>query len=83
MKPFWPLALPWQAPALQPNLLKMGTISRSEFELLRQSLPAATKEGVMRTYWISQHSWYKLRDGKPVKQVVIDRMRRRFAETRA
>jgi len=34
----------------------------------------------MQTYRISQHSWYKLRDGKPVKQSVIDRMRARYAE---
>ena len=59
--------------------LKMGTISPEEFSRLRQHIPAVTKEGVMDTYRISQHSWYKLRDGKPVKQNVIDRMRERFA----
>ncbi len=58
--------------------LDMGTISRDEFDQLRARLPAVTKEGVMATYRISQHSWYKLRDGKPVKQVVIDRMRERY-----
>lgn len=63
-----------------PRQLKMGTISADEFDRLRRSLPAATKEGVMATYRISQHSWYKLRDGKPVKQVVIDRMRERYAQ---
>ena len=26
MKPFWPLALPWQPPELQPSLVKIGTI---------------------------------------------------------
>lgn len=62
-----------------PRQLKMGTISRDEFDTLRRSLPAVTKEGVMETYRISQHSWYKLRDGKPVKQNVIDRMRERYA----
>src|SRR5439155_20828437 len=25
-KPFWPLALPWQPPELQPSLVKIGTI---------------------------------------------------------
>lgn len=62
-----------------PRQLKMGTISREEFEILRRSIPAVTKQGVMDTYRISQHSWYKLRDGKPVKQNVIDRMRERYA----
>ncbi len=61
------------------RVLKMGTIPREEFDRMRGSLPAVTKEGVMATYWISQHSWYKLRDGKPVKQNVIDRMRERYA----
>lgn len=57
----------------------MGTIPREEFDAMRGSLPAVTKEGVMATYRISQHSWYKLRDGNPVKQVVIDRLRRHYA----
>lgn len=59
--------------------LKMGTISQEEFARLRRSIPAVTKQGMMDTYRISQHSWYKLRDGKPVKQNVIDRMRERYA----
>ncbi|GBH31645.1 MAG: hypothetical protein H2050_02175 [Sphingobium sp.] len=61
------------------RILPMGTITKEEFDRLRRSLPAVTKEGVMATYGISQHSWYKLRDGKPVKQKVIERMRARFA----
>ena len=55
------------------RILNMATISSEEFGRLRRALPAATQEGVMQTYRISQHSWYKLRDGKPVKQSVIDR----------
>jgi hypothetical protein len=62
------------------RILNMATISSEEFGRLRRALPAATQEGVMQTYRISQHSWYKLRDGKPVKQSVIDRMRARYAE---
>ena len=60
--------------------LRMATITPEEFARLRRSIPAVTKEGVMRTYKISQHSWYKLRDGKPVKQAVIDRLRTSYAE---
>jgi len=62
-----------------PRQLKMGTIQPEEFARLRRSIPAVTKDGVMATYRISQHSWYKLRDGKPVKQTVIDRLRERYA----
>lgn len=62
-----------------PRKLQMSTISPEEFDQLRRSLPRATKEGVMDTYRISQHSWYKLRDGQPVKQAVIDRLRASYA----
>jgi hypothetical protein len=61
------------------RILPMDTISKEEFDRLRRNIPAVTKEGVMATYGISQHSWYKLRDGKPVKIKVIQRMRERFA----
>lgn len=57
----------------------MGTLTPEEFERLRRRLPAATQEGIMATYRISRHSWRKLRDGRPVKQVVIDRSRERYA----
>lgn len=58
---------------------EMTTITRDEFAKLRQAIPAVTKEGVMETYRISQNSWYKLRDGKPVRQSVINRLRERYA----
>ena len=60
--------------------LPMATITREEFDLFRRSLPKATKEGVSATYHISQHSWYKLRDGKPVKEIVVERLRTRHRE---
>ncbi|MFD1788297.1 hypothetical protein ACFSC3_12010 [Sphingomonas floccifaciens] len=59
--------------------LPMATISPDEFAQYRRYLPAVTKAGVMATYHISQHSWYKLRDGKPVKISVLATLRRRFA----
>ena len=58
---------------------KMGIMTDEEFARLRRAIPAVTKDGVMATYRISQHSWYKLRDGKPVKQSVIERVRERYA----
>ena len=45
---------------------EMETIARDEFEALKAHLPCATREGLFETYRISQNSWYKLRDGKPV-----------------
>ncbi len=62
----------------KPRQLPMATISPDEFARYRRHIPAVTKAGVMATYQISQHSWYKLRDGKPVKQSVVARLRRRF-----
>ena len=63
----------------KPRHLPMATISPDEFAKYRRHIPAVTKAGVMATYHISQHSWYKLRDGKPVEQSVVARLQRRFA----
>ncbi len=63
--------------------LRMATISPEEFAELRTHLRSATKEGVMATFRISQPSWYKLRDGKPVRQSVVDRLRARHAALQA
>ena len=59
--------------------LPMASITREEFNEYRRHIPAVTKAGVMATYHISEHSWYKLRDGKPVKISVLETLKRRFA----
>ncbi|ALH80940.1 hypothetical protein [Sphingopyxis macrogoltabida] len=59
---------------------EMVTIARDEFEAMRASLPCATREGLFETYRISQNSWYKLRDGQPVKRQTLDRLRERYRE---
>ena len=58
--------------------LRMATVTAEEFQAFRARLPVATKEGLFDAYRISQHTWYKLRDGKPVKQNVLERLRERF-----
>jgi hypothetical protein len=58
----------------------MVTIARDEFEAMKAHLPCATREGLFETYRISQNSWYKLRDGQPVKRQTLDRLRERFLE---
>ena len=60
--------------------LEMVTIARDEFEAMRERLPCATREGLFETYRISQNSWYKLRDGRPVKRQTLDRLRERYRE---
>ena len=62
-----------------PRSLPMATITPEEFARYRRHIPAVTKAGIMATYHISQNSWYKLRDGKPVKLAVLARLRRRFS----
>jgi hypothetical protein len=45
---------------------------------MKAHLPCATREGLFETYRISQNSWYKLRDGQPVKRKTVERLRERF-----
>ncbi|NIJ39728.1 hypothetical protein FHR22_004483 [Sphingopyxis panaciterrae] len=59
---------------------EMVTIARDEFEAMKAWLPCATREGLFETYRISQNSWYKLRDGQPVKRQTIERLRERYLE---
>lgn len=55
------------------------TISRETFQCLRARLPAVTRERLFDCYAISETTWNKLRDGKPVKRVTLDRILARYA----
>jgi hypothetical protein len=59
--------------------------SRDTFQCLRARLPAVTRERLFDCYAISETTWNKLRDGKPVKRTTLDRILARYAllETRA
>jgi hypothetical protein len=59
--------------------LKMEAVTAEEFQAFRRRLPVVTSSGLFDTYRISQQTWYKLRDGKPVKQNVLARLRERYA----
>ena len=59
---------------------EMVTIARDEFEAMKAHLPCATREGLFETYRISQNSWYKLRDGEPVKRQTLERLRERYRD---
>lgn len=56
------------------------SMSSSEFLALRHALPAITAESLFEIYGISETTWRKLREGRPVKRVTIERVRRRFSE---
>jgi hypothetical protein len=58
--------------------LKMACMAPEEFAAFRERLPTATKEGLFDAYRISQNTWYKLRDGKPVKVNILERLRSRY-----
>ena len=42
------------------------------FRRLKACLPAATRKQIMATYGISETTWCKLRDGKPVKRATME-----------
>ncbi|MBO9544566.1 hypothetical protein [Caulobacter sp.] len=53
--------------------------SRETFQSLRARLPAVTREHLFDCYAISETTWNKLRDGKPVKCVTLERILARLA----
>ncbi len=50
------------------------TASREIFQRLRARLPAVTREHLFDCYAISETTWTKLRDGKPVKRSTLERI---------
>jgi DNA-binding Xre family transcriptional regulator len=53
-------------------------VSRETFQRLRARLPAVTREHLSECYAISETTWTKLRDGKPVKRSTLDRILQRY-----
>ena len=58
----------------------MVAMPSEEFEAMKARLPRTTAEGLFDTYRISQGTWYKLRDGRPVKRTTVERLRARYAQ---
>jgi hypothetical protein len=58
--------------------LDTRTVSREDFQRLRERLPAITREHLFNCYAISETTWTKLRDGKPVRRSTLDRVLRRY-----
>jgi len=50
------------------------TASQEIFQRLRARLPAVTREHLFDCYAISETTWTKLRDGRPVKRSTLDRI---------
>lgn len=56
----------------------MVAIDRERFQALRRVLPAATKEQIQNTFGISETTWVKLRDGRPMRRATLDRILHRY-----
>ncbi|MDI1364684.1 MAG: hypothetical protein PSX79_07440, partial [bacterium] len=48
-------------------------VPRELVQRLRARLPAVTREHLFDCYAISETTWTKLRDGRPVKRSTLDR----------
>jgi hypothetical protein len=56
----------------------MVTIDDETFWGLRKVLRAATKDCLRETFGVSETTWVKLRDGRPVKQITLARLMVRY-----
>lgn len=56
----------------------MVTLDRQTFLDLRNVLRATTKDCLRETFGVSETTWTKLRDGRPVKQITLDRLLARY-----
>lgn len=63
--------------------MELVTIDARLFEQLKAQLPATTREWLMARYGISETTWCKLRDGKPVKRGTLERVLSRLEWTTA
>jgi len=59
-------------------MVETVTISRETFQRLRARLPAVTREHLFDCYAISETTWTKLRDGKPIKRSTLERILLRY-----
>jgi hypothetical protein len=60
------------------NRTRMVTIDDETFWGLRKVLRAATKDCLRDTFGVSETTWVKLRDGRPVKQITLARLMTRY-----
>jgi DNA-binding Xre family transcriptional regulator len=56
------------------RVIQTVTISRERFEVLKDALPAVTREHLTDVYGISETTWAKLRKGEPIKLNTLERM---------
>lgn len=59
-------------------MVEVVSISPVDFERLKRELPSITREHLFKVYAISETTWRKLREGKPVKRSTMERMMARY-----
>jgi DNA-binding Xre family transcriptional regulator len=59
-------------------MVETVTVPRETFQRLRSRLPAVTREHLFDCYAISETTWTKLRDGKPIKRSTLERILLRY-----
>ena len=67
-----------RAPGPTSHRTRMVTLDAETFWVLRRALPAATKDCLRETFGVSETTWVKLRDGRPVKQITLARLMSRY-----
>lgn len=60
----------------------MTVADRETFMALRRVLPSATKVCLQDTFGISETTWVKLRDGRPIKTSTLERILARYRRLR-
>jgi len=64
----------------QRGAMAMVVVEREAFLRLRRALPAATKEKIQETFGVSETTWVKLRDGRPLKRSTLQRIEERYVK---
>ena len=59
-------------------MAEVVTVPREQFEMLKGSLPAITREHLFGVYGISETTWCKLRNGEPIKLSTWQRIQLRY-----
>lgn len=63
--------------------MAMVVVDPETFLRFRRALPAATKEKIQETFGVSETTWVKLRDGRPLKRSTLLRIEDRYVKLAA
>lgn len=61
---------------------RMIIVERTLFHQLKSHLPAITKDCLRETYGISESTWRRLRDGRPIRLSTYGRLMKSFERRR-